>query len=41
MKELWNNLISVENEQEIINSRWEEIYKEAYSSLNSKEYRKR
>lgn len=41
MKELWNNLIEVENEEQIINNRWEDIYKEAYSGINSKEYRVR
>jgi hypothetical protein len=33
MRELWHNLIEVENEETIINSRWEEIYKEAFSGL--------
>lgn len=41
MKELWNNLIEVEKEEQIINNRWEDIYKEAFNGINSKEYRMR
>ena len=41
MKELWTSLIEIEKEEQIINSRWEEIFKEAFSGLNSKEYRRR
>jgi hypothetical protein len=41
MKELWNNLIEIENEELIINNRWNEIYKEAFDGINSKEYRRR
>lgn len=41
MRELWGSLIEVEKEEEIINSRWNEIFKEAFEGLNSKEYRRR
>jgi hypothetical protein len=41
MKELWSSLIEVEKEEQIINSRWSEIFKEAFDGLNSKEYRRR
>jgi hypothetical protein len=41
MKELWSTLIEVEKEELIINSRWSEIFKEAFDGLNSKEYRRR
>ena len=41
MKELWGSLIEIEQEETIINSRWEEILKEAFSGLSSKEYRRR
>ena len=41
MKELWSTLIEVEQEEAIINTRWEEIFKESLSGLNSKEYRRR
>ncbi|CDW80673.1 proteasome-associated protein ecm29 homolog [Stylonychia lemnae] len=41
MRDLWSNLIEVEKEDEIIIKRWPEIFKEAYSGLHSKEYRKR
>ena len=41
MKELWSTLIEVEKEEEIINSRWDEIFKEAFEGLSSKEYRRR
>ena len=30
MKELWSTLIEVEKEEQIINSRWDEIFKEAF-----------
>lgn len=41
MKELWTSLIDVEKEEQIINDRWPEIFKEAFEGLNSKEYRRR
>lgn len=41
MKELWSSLIEVEKEEQVINERWEEIYKESFAGLNSKEYRRR
>lgn len=41
MKQLWSTLVEVEKEEQIINSRWEEIFKEAFAGLNSKEYRRR
>jgi hypothetical protein len=41
MKELWSSLIDIEKEETIINSRWDEIFKEAFEGLNSKEYRRR
>lgn len=41
MKELWSSLIDVEKEEQIINERWDEIFKEAFEGLNSKEYRRR
>jgi hypothetical protein len=41
MKELWSSLIEVEKEEHIINSRWTEIFKEAFDGLTSKEYRRR
>jgi hypothetical protein len=41
MKELWSSLIEIEKEESIINKRWEEIFKEAFDGLNSKEYRRR
>jgi proteasome component ECM29 len=41
MKELWTSLIDVEKEEQVINERWSEIFKEAFDGLNSKEYRRR
>jgi len=41
MKELWSSLIEIEKEEQIINSRWDEIFKEAMAGLDSKEYRRR
>jgi len=33
MRDLWNNLVEVEKEDEIIKKRWPEIFKEAYNGL--------
>lgn len=33
MKDLWGSLIEVEKEELVINERWQEIFKEAYSGL--------
>lgn len=41
MKELWSELVDVKEEEQIILDRWNEIYKECYLGLKSKEYRKR
>ena len=34
-------MVEVEKEEQFINSRWDEIFEEAFEGLNSKEYRKR
>eukprot|EP00347_Sterkiella_histriomuscorum_P023653 403333856 len=41
MKDLWGSLIEVEKEEDVINQRWQEIFKEAFAGLSSKEYRRR
>ncbi len=41
MKELWSTLIEIQDEDKIIESRWPEIFKEAFQGLSSKEYRRR
>lgn len=41
MKQLWSNLIEIEKEDQIINDRWAEIFKEALAGLTSNEYRRR
>jgi hypothetical protein len=41
MRELWSSLIDVEKEEQVINERWSEIFKEAFDGLKSKEYRRR
>jgi hypothetical protein len=41
MKELWNSIVEIKDEEKIINDRWPDIYKEAFKGLESKEYRKR
>ena len=41
MKELWSTLVEVEKEEQFINERWDEIFKQALDGLVSKEYRRR
>jgi len=41
MKELWSCIVDVDQEKQVIDGRWEEIYDEAFKSLMSNEFRKK